>query len=61
VRALAGLGEDERRDVIAAAERAAIDRKSHVVASWRTIRNAIGVVHGEPADALADTAELYDG
>ena len=61
VRALAGLREDERREVIAAAERAATDRKSHVVASWDSIRNAIGIVHGEPADAIADTAELYDG
>lgn len=61
VRALASLGEGERRDVIAAAERAARQRKSHVVASWQSIRKAIGVVHGESADAVTDTAELYDG
>ena len=61
VRALANLGENERREVIAAAERAARNRKPHVVASWRSIRAAIGVVHGAPADAVADTAELYDG
>ncbi len=61
MRALANLGEAERRDVIAAAERAARQRKSHVVASWPSIRNAIGVVRGEAADAVADTAELYDG
>jgi hypothetical protein len=61
VRALANLGESERRDVIAAAERAARNRKSHVVASWSSIRNAIGIVHGAPADAVADSDELYDG
>jgi hypothetical protein len=61
VRALANLGESERRDVIAAAERTARQRNSHVVASWRSIRAAIGVVHGKPADAVADTDELYDG
>jgi len=51
VRALANLGEGERRDVIAAAERAARQRKSHVVASWQSIRSAIGVVRGESAHA----------
>jgi len=61
VRALSNLGEVERREVITAAERAARQRKSHVVASWRSIRAAIGIVRGEPADAVADTAELYDG
>jgi hypothetical protein len=61
VRALANLGEGERRDVIAAAERVARQRTSQVVASWQSIRSAIGVVHGEAADAVADTAELYDG
>ena len=61
VRALANLGEGERRDVIAAAERTARQRKAHAVVSWRSIRSAIGVVRGETADAVADTAELYDG
>lgn len=61
VRALANLDESERREVVAAAERAARQRKPHVVASWRSIRAAVGVVHGEPADAVADTNELYDG
>jgi hypothetical protein len=61
VRALANLGESERREVVAAAERAARQRKPHVVASWRSIHAAIGVVHGAPADAVADTDELYDG
>ena len=61
MRALASLGAGERRDVIAAAERVARQRGSHLVASWQSIRNAIGVVRGETADAVADTAELYDG
>jgi hypothetical protein len=61
VRALANLGENERREVVAAAQRAARQSKPHVVVSSRSIRAAIGVVHGEPADALADTDELYDG
>jgi len=60
VRALARLGENERRAVVAAAERTARERKSHVVASWGSIRAAIGVVHGEPADAVADSDEIND-
>ena len=43
------------------AERVARQRGSHLVASWQSIRNAIGVVRGETADAVVDTAELYDG
>lgn len=61
VRALANLGESERREVVAAAEHAARQKKAHVVASWRSIHGAIGVLHGEPADAIVDTDELYDG
>ena len=55
------LGESERREVVAAAERTARQRKPHGVASWRSIHAAIGVVHGKQADAVADTDELYDG
>ena len=61
VRALANLGESERGEVVAAAERAARRQRPHVVASWRSIHAAIGVVLGAPADAVADTDELYDG
>ena len=61
VRALASLRDDERRDVIAAAERAAVEPRPRVVASWRSLRGAIGVVKGERADAIEDTARLYDG
>lgn len=61
VRALASLREDERRDVIAAAERAAVEPRPHVVASWRSLRGAIGIVKGERADSIEDTAHLYDG
>lgn len=28
---------------------------------WATIRKAIGAVKGAPADAIEDTAALYDG
>jgi hypothetical protein len=61
VRALASLRQDERRAVIAAAELAAVESRPHVVASWRSLRGAIGVVKGERADAIEDTAHLYDG
>jgi hypothetical protein len=61
VRELAELPDSERRAVIAAAERAAAQPHRGVVASWRTVRKAIGVVKGQPADAMEDTARLYDG
>jgi hypothetical protein len=61
VRALASLAEDERRNVIAAAERAARMPRSRAIVSWRSIRSAVGIVKGEPADAIEDTASLYDG
>jgi hypothetical protein len=32
-----------------------------VVASWQTIRAAIGAVKGQTAEAIEDTARLYDG
>lgn len=59
VRALAELPDSERRTVIAAAERSAARRRP--VASWQSIRAAIGIVKGEPADAIEDTERLYDG
>jgi hypothetical protein len=61
VRELAELPDGERRAVVAAAERAAAQGHRDVVASWRTVRAAIGVVKGKPADAIEDTAHLYDG
>jgi hypothetical protein len=61
VRELAELPDSERRAVVAAAERAAAQSHRDVVASWRTVRAAIGVVKGQPADAVEDTARLYDG
>jgi hypothetical protein len=61
VRELAELPDTERRAVVAAAERAAAQSDRHVVASWRTVRAAIGVVKGQAADAMEDTARLYDG
>jgi hypothetical protein len=61
VRELAELPESERRAVVAAAERAAARSHRGVVASWRTVRAAIGVLKGQPANAVEDTARLYDG
>jgi hypothetical protein len=61
VRALASLREDERRDVIAVAQRATVEPRPHFVASWRSLRGAIGIVKGERADSIEDTAHLYDG
>jgi hypothetical protein len=61
VRELAELPDGERRAVVAAAERAAAHAHRDVIASWRTVRAAIGVVKGLPADAVEDTARLYDG
>ncbi len=61
VRELAELPDGERRAVVAAAERAAAHAHRGVIASWRTVRAAIGVVKGQPADAIEDTARLYDG
>jgi len=61
VRELAELPDGERRAVVAAAERAATQAHRDVVASWRTVRAAIGVVKGQSADAIEDTARLYDG
>jgi hypothetical protein len=61
VRELAELRDAERRAVIAAAEQAARESRGQAVASWRSIRGAFGVVKGEPANALDDSARLYDG
>jgi hypothetical protein len=61
VRELAELPDRERRAVVAAAEKAAAQSYRDVVASWRTVRAAIGVVKGQPADAVEDTSRLYDG
>jgi hypothetical protein len=58
VRELAKLPPSERRAVVAEAERTAVRRRA--VASWSSIRAAIGVVKGEAADAVGDTERLYD-
>jgi hypothetical protein len=61
VRDLAELPESERRAVIAAARKAAAEPRRQAVVSWQSIRAAMGVVKGEPADAVEDCARLYDG
>lgn len=32
-----------------------------MMADWRTVRAAVGVMKGAPADAIEDTERLYDG
>ena len=61
VRELAELPDGERRAVVAAAERAAAHAHRDAVAPWATVRAAIGAMGGQPADAVEDTARLYDG
>lgn len=56
---LAALPEGERQAVIDAAERTATSRRA--VASWGSIKAAVGIVRGASADAVADCAHLYDG
>ncbi len=61
VRELAELPPSERRAVFIAAAEAASRSSHRVTASWQSIRAAIGIVKGAPADAIEDTAHLYDG
>lgn len=61
VRELAELPASERRAVFMAAVAAASGSSHRVTASWQSIRAAIGIVKGAPADAIEDTAHLYDG
>ena len=28
---------------------------------WNSLRAVVGIMHGEPADAVVDTDRLYDG
>jgi hypothetical protein len=58
VRELASLPEAERRAVIAAAEQRAVRTERRPVSSFQSIRAAIGVMKGEPADAVDDTARM---
>jgi len=60
VRQLAELPESERRAVVAAAEQVARGRRGAVV-SWKSLRAATGIMKGASADAVEDTARLYDG
>jgi hypothetical protein len=61
VRELAELPASERRAVFIAALEAASRSSHRETASWQSIRAAIGIVKGAPADAIEDTAHLYDG
>ena len=57
VRQLAELPEDERRDVIAAAQESAAQ---HPFLSWEAWESARGIVN-LGGDAVADCDRLYDG
>lgn len=61
VHELAQLPDSERRAVVAAAEKAASRFRHQAVVSRQTLRSAVGIVKGQPADAIEDTASLYDG
>jgi hypothetical protein len=65
VQELAALSEDERRDVVASARlralRQAPGRAATATLPWASLRSAIGLVQGAPADAVEDCDNLYDG
>lgn len=59
VKELAALSDDERRAIVREAQARA--RRPRATLPWSALHAAIGIVHGEPADAIADTDALYDG
>ena len=59
VNELARLPEAERRAIERDARARA--RKAPATLPWSVLRPLIGTVHGERADAVADTDSLYDG
>jgi hypothetical protein len=65
VKELAALPEEERRAVVreADSEASQSERKpaTRPTLPWSSLRAVIGIVHGEPADAVDDTDRLYDG
>jgi hypothetical protein len=61
VRELAERPASERRAVFIAAMEAASRSSDCAIASWRSIRAAMGTVKRAPADAIEDTAHSYDG
>ena len=63
VKDLAALPAEERRAVIREADTEA-DRSQRTAGPtlpWSTLRAAIGIVRGEPGDAVEDSHQLYDG
>ena len=65
VKELARLSREDRRAVLREAEDQAIDSPDAPAAEptlpWASLRAVIGIVHGAPADAVADGDLLYDG
>ncbi|HKQ69680.1 MAG TPA: hypothetical protein VJT73_10095 [Polyangiaceae bacterium] len=65
VRELAALPEEERRVVVQEADTEASESerspRRRPTLPWSSLRAVIGIVRGEPADAVEDTGHLYDG
>ncbi len=65
VKELASLPEEERRAVVREADTEASQSERSPARRrtlpWSSLRAVIGIVHGEPADAVEDTDRLYDG
>jgi hypothetical protein len=65
VQELAGLTEDERRELVAQARHVARAKATGGATGrtvpWALIRSAIGVMHGDRADAVEDCERLHDG
>ena len=64
VEELAALSQEERRAVLREAESEASGAggsSPRPVLPWASLRATIGIVHGAPADAVADCDRLYDG
>ncbi len=62
---LAALPEEERRAVIREADieatRSGQSARVRPTLPWSALRSVIGIIHGEPADAVEDVNQLYDG
>ena len=65
VQELAALPAEERQAVVRGADTEANrpDRNAQAEPTlpWSTLRAAIGIMRGEPADAVVDSEHLYDG
>jgi len=60
VQELTALPEEERREVLREARARALRVNARTL-PWASLRAAVGLVRGEPADAVEDCSRLYDG